>query len=271
MNWLFRIIKDLTKKNSNYCTSLHEFVKDSINVMSFNIERDKPEKNDWPIRREKIIDFILNETPGILCIQEAMPHQYKYLSERLHNYNSFYRDAFTKGSKGAIVSEGLAIFYAKDKYYSMEEGVINLSDKFGFKNENWRICHWVKLGTKRDFSNLNYTYEEVYVFNTHLDHKSKEARRIGIQKILNFIKNIKEKDTHFLPTKTKFFICGDFNAQIMDEEMIELRTWNTDYVSDGTMINRKKCIDYIFTDTNCEYNCIREIMSDHYPITAKCK
>ena len=46
MNWLLRIIKDLTKKNNEHCVSLHDFVKDLVNIMSFNIERDKPEKND---------------------------------------------------------------------------------------------------------------------------------------------------------------------------------------------------------------------------------
>lgn len=271
IHWLFRIIKDLVKKFKPVTyTNGNNYQLDPIYIMSFNIERDKPEKADWIDRRERIADKIFELAPNIICMQEVMPHQYKYLKNQLIDYNSYFTDTFTGGSKGLIISEGLSIFYSKDKYHLREQSFIRLSDKFGFKNENWRICQCIKLETKKVFDKP-YTHEEIYVFNTHLDHLSKDARREGIRKILAKIKEIKQSKD-YLPTKSKFFICGDFNAQIQDEEMSELVNWSYSYILEGTMVNRKKCIDYIFAqNVTPEYDCLRVIMSDHYPIIAKCK
>ena len=271
IKWLIRVIKDLIVKFKPITyTNNNDYQSDPVYVMSFNIERDKPEKADWPKRRELIDDLIYELAPNIICMQEVMPHQYKYLKNQLIDYNSYFTDAFTGNSKGLIVSEGLSIFYSKDKYHLHEQGFIRLSDKFGFKTENWRICQWMKLEIKRVFDKP-YIYEEIYVFNTHLDHLNKEARREGIRKILAKIEEIKQSKD-YLPTKSKFFICGDFNAQIQDEEMSELTNWLKYYFLEGTMVNRKKCIDYIFAqNVKPEYYCLRTIMSDHYPIIAKCK
>ena len=168
---------------------------------------------------EKELNDLIVKTQGVtldelLTAQVGMNvAEYKtYLKNQLIDYNSYFTDAFTGGSKGAIISEGLSIFYSKDKYYLHEQGFIRLNDKFGFETKNWRICQWMKLATKRVY-NKPYTYEEIYVFNTHLDHKDREARRIGLEKILAKIEEIKQFK-NYLPTKSKFFICGDFNMEI---------------------------------------------------------
>lgn len=272
IHWLFRIIKDLIKKFKPVTYSNgNDYKSDPIYVMSFNIERDKPSKNDWPERRELIDDLIYEIAPNIICMQEVMPHQYKYLKNQFIDYNSYFVDAFTGNSKGAIVSEGLSIFYAKDKYYLHEQGFIRLNNQFGFKTKNWRICQWIKLSTRRVY-NKPYEYEEIYVFNVHLDHEDEESRKIGIEKILNKIEEIKQSK-NYLPTKSKFFICGDFNMEISWYNWFKdfAKNFSFNHFKEGTIIDKQVNIDYIFTTADAEHTCLRTIMSDHYPIIAKCK
>lgn len=272
IKWLFRILKDLIKKFKLVThTNGNDYQSDPVYVMSFNIERDKPSKNDWQKRRELIDDLIYELAPNIICMQEVMPHQYKYLKNQLIDYNSYFTDAFTGGSNGAIISEGLSIFYSKDKYYLHEQGFIRLNDKFGFETKNWRICQWMKLSTKRVYDKP-YTYEEIYVFNTHLDHKDREARRIGLQKILAKIEEIKQSKD-YLP-QSKFFICGDFNMEISWYDWFKdfAKQFSSTHFKEGTILGNNVCIDYIFTQNVIpEYACLRTVMSDHYPITCKCK
>lgn len=265
IKWFFRVIKDLLIKHEQDNADLN-LLKEPHKIMCFNVERDKSSKNDWPNRRDSIIELINREKPTIICMQELMPHQFKFLNSRLaKNYDSYFIDAFTGRSKGMIVSEGLSIFYAKDKYHLMDKGFIRLTDKFGFENKHWRICQWIKLGIKRDFSR-EAKYEELYIFNTHLDHKSRDARKDSIDMILNVIDSFKDC-IDYLPTKSKFFICGDFNAEITWNDLSKLSDWNSYYFNEGTIIDRNVCIDYIFTqNVNGEYKRINTKLSDHYPI-----
>ena len=259
IKYFFRILKDLI---FGFTVSVREFYPDRTctKIMSFNIRRDTPSDNNWTNRRSKIVDFIYNQCPDIICMQEVMPHMYKYLDTKLGlDYRSRFVDAFTGGSKGFILSEGLTIF-VRNKFHILDSGHIRLHKGFGFETKYWRICQWVVLENNNEIT---------YVFNTHLDHLSKEARREGIKKILAKIEELKQTE-RYLPTKSKFFICGDFNTQIQDEEMSELNKWSCNYVTDGTMVNRKRCIDYIFTQNVIpEYDCPQVIMSDHYPIICK--
>ena len=105
--------------------------------MSFNIERDKPSKNDWPERRELIDDLIYEIAPNIICMQEVMPHQHRYLrNNTLGDYSMFFTDTITKNSVGLIISEGLLIAF-KDKYAVEECDYINLSNCFSKVFKTW--------------------------------------------------------------------------------------------------------------------------------------
>jgi hypothetical protein len=59
LKWLFRVIKDLIIQSKDFKLLKEVFDnKETTNtkkVISFNIERDKASKNDWPIRREQIV------------------------------------------------------------------------------------------------------------------------------------------------------------------------------------------------------------------------
>lgn len=262
LKWLFRVIKDLIIQSKDFKLSKEVFdnkeTTDTKKVISFNIERDKASKNDWPIRREQIVSFIREESPDIICMQEVMPHQHRYLrNNTLGDYSMFFTDTITKNSVGLIISEGLLIAF-KDKYAVKECDYINLSNCFGFKTKHWRICQILKLRNKKEI---------VYVFNTHLDHIDREARNEGFRKILDRINHIKNSDD-FDASNTKFFICGDFNTEITWDEVANsfAKQFNCMYFSDGTVVDKTICIDYIFTNIEGNYNCIREEMSDHYPV-----
>lgn len=250
IKYFFRILKDLI---FGFIVSVREFYPDRTctKIMSFNIRRDTPSDNNWTSRRSKIVDFIYNQCPDIICMQEVMPHMYKYLDTKLGlDYRSRFVDAFTGGSKGFILTEGLAIF-VRNKFHILDSGYIRLYKGFGFETKYWRICQWVALKNNNEIT---------YVFNTHLDHLDPNARQKGLTLIHEKIKEI-------VPESAKVFVCGDFNCEISEMKSSFLKDYNYNYFPIGTMVNKKKCIDYIFSKNVKGIPQLFEVnLSDHYPI-----
>lgn len=262
IKWFFRIVKDLIKqskttKNTN--KSNYSWIQFTSRIMSFNIRRDTPSDNNWPNRRDNIIKFINEQHPGIICIQEAMPHMYKYLDNKLTgDYASYFTDVFTGGSKGALVSEGLAIFVSKERYTIKDYDFVRISDKFGFENKHWRIYQWMKLED-------NNTGEYIYVFNTHLDHKDQDARKKGFDMIQSKISNLSGNEV--------VFVCGDFNAEISWPEMREFAEYfDNTYINEETSIKGRYIVDHVFSKNIGFNEYIRYInnLSDHYPVMLIC-
>lgn len=272
IKWLFRIIKsNFSKipciiKGSNYNTR---------NIITFNIRRDSPNdgENNWEYRKDAIVNMILDKKPSIICMQECMPHMWKYLYYTLINYYREYSvDCYNKKSlldSKLFISEGIGILFDATKYRVFDQGYIKLHKGFGFDTKYFRICQYIGL------YDLN-TDEKFYVFNTHLDHKTKPDKYNSCVLIHNKIQEIC-KDY-------PVYICGDFNAEISWTDCLDVLKDNYKCSLDKctnksvgtvcgfgkpTKINIDLCfyknteIDYshIITDS---YN--SKYLSDHYPV-----
>ena len=200
IKWLFRIIKDNYKKIPSKIKVYYH----SKDIIIFNIRRDSPNdgENNWKYRKDAIIDMILDKKPSIICMQECMPHMWKYLYNTLKlHYKEYSVDAFNKKSlldSKLFISEGIGTLYDYEKYYCLDKGYIKLHKGFGFNTKYWRVCQYVKLMNK-------ITGEVFFVFNIHLDHETREARYKACELIHNKIQEIC-KDY-------PVYICGDFNAE----------------------------------------------------------
>ena len=264
LKWIFRIIGEgivpPKYKQAERDTSANN------NIICLNLRRDSYTDglNNWKYRRNAIIDMIDHYKPGVFCVQECMPHMWRFLKKNTkENYNGFFLDAFTKKISFIPVSEGIGIIYA-DYYKCFDKGYFNLSKKFGFKTKNWRVCQYVGLTN-------TITGESFYVFNTHLDHESREARIEGCALIDKKIKEI--------TGSYQTFICGDFNAEVTWHGVKEFAEI---YYCDAlpttvTWFGKKNgeiCIDFIFSKYDTKphyYNIITDTfgvpyLSDHYPL-----
>lgn len=272
IKWLIRVIKSNFKK---YISIPYVNFKTN-NIITFNIRRDSPDDgdNNWEYRKNAIIQFILDKKPSVICMQECMPHMWKYLYNTLKNYYGEYSvDAFNKKSlldSKLFISEGIGILYDHEKYYCLDKGYIKLHKGFGFDTKYWRICQYVKLMHE-------ITGEIFYVFNTHLENKTREARYKACELIHNKIQEICED--------YPVYICGDFNAE--SEWLNNLGPLTENYkVSTEKCINRKIGTIHNFGTRNdgvnidfCYYKNTEiesseiitdsydiKYLSDHYPV-----
>ena len=170
-----------------------------LQIMTFNIRNGRANdgENDWIRRNLFVSDVIDQYSPDVLGIQEAFRFQLDELTQRLPEYGlvGIGRDSGTAGEYSAIL-------YQKKRFDVSESGTFWLSDTPAKPSRHWgsaclRICTWAHFtdrASKRSF----------YVYNTHLDHESQQAREKGVQLIMKYI----EERTHQDP----FVLTGDFNA-----------------------------------------------------------
>lgn len=174
-----------------------------LRVMSFNVRVRNPFDgfNGWAFRRELVTTTIGNFAPDILGTQEGVMSQIEELQAELPGY------AFVGAGRdnGKRRGETAAIFYRTDRFELLDSGHFWLSDTPDeVASRSWgnmfnRIATWVRL---RDLSHPEQA--EVFVFNTHLDVFSANARY---------------QSAHLLQRKmveiagdNPVIVTGDFNA-----------------------------------------------------------
>ena len=272
IKWLFRVIKSNFLKIPCIIRDLNYNTR---NIITFNIRRDSPNdgENNWEYRKDAIVNMILDKKPSIICMQECMPHMWEYLYKTLKLYYGEYSvDCYNKKSlldSKLFISEGIGILFDINKYRVFDQGYIKLHKGFGFDTKYWRVCQYM------GFHDLT-TDEKFYVFNTHLEHKTREDRYYACELIHNKIQEIC-KDY-------PVYICGDFNAETYWNDNLEPLVYNYKCSLDKctnksvgtvcgfgkpTRINLDLCFyknteidsSHIITDS---YN--NKYLSDHYPV-----
>ena len=176
----------------------------TIKVSSFNVRNensnDAANGNGWTNRYPEIANIILFHDLDIVGTQECKSNQITDLLSVLskYNYNYIGRGRGTNPTD----DEYSAIFYKTDKYKLMDSGNFWLSETPDIPSKGWdaalnRICTWGKFKDKS-------THFVFYVFNLHMDHQGKEARRLSSELVIKEIKEI---------TKGKpVVLTGDFNT-----------------------------------------------------------
>jgi len=167
--------------------------------MTFNIRYGfaNDGENRWELRKDLVTDVISQNAPDVLGVQEAMRFQLDHIHNRLPEYSEvgISRDG---GSEG----EYSAILYLKSRFDVDSSGTFWLSETPAEPSTHWgnqylRICTWARFIDKE--SNKAF-----YIYNTHLDHESQQAREKGAELIMRTI----SERTHSNP----FMLMGDLNA-----------------------------------------------------------
>jgi len=147
--------------------------------MSFNIRFDNPADgaNRWRHRRHFVADLIMSEA-DLAGLQEARRCPLGWLDRHLRDF----RWVGAGRANGKRRGEYSPIFYRADRFERLDRATFWLStrpDEAGSKSWDTsapRIATWVVL---RDRS----TGDELVMINTHLDHRSAEARAEGAKLI----------------------------------------------------------------------------------------
>lgn len=250
-------------------------------VMTYNIRNSRAADgvNKWNKRKYTLANLILKVNPDVLGTQEVLPDQLKDLKKMMPAFSAY----GVGRNNGKHSGEHSAIFYKTGKYELLDEGNFWLSETPNIPgSKSWdaaitRICTWVKLKVKN-------TNNVLVVFNTHFDHRGKEARFKSAALLCRMIDS--------LGGTGPVIVTGDFNFRPDSPAYAEMVSRNhrlqltdayhpdaPDYTDCGFEVSNKNCshIDYIFhnsrmassnytvhTDNNGTY-----YPSDHLPVSVE--
>jgi endonuclease/exonuclease/phosphatase family metal-dependent hydrolase len=249
-------------------------------VASFNI-RNPSDKGDnaWTNRIPRIKYLIQKGGIDLIGLQEATDPQCEdLLSPEWARFGVCRDDGARKG-------ESSSIFYRKDRFDFLRGGNFWLSEtpevpgSMSWKTYCTRLCTWAELRLRDD------SHRTFFVFNTHLDHRSEEAKINGMKLILTRIRQI-------VPSTADCILTGDLNSapDSATVRMAEECFKNTRTISEtpptggeatvnGFRLNRepKGRIDYVFVSENMRvlsYATLNERVggfypSDHFPVAAR--
>jgi endonuclease/exonuclease/phosphatase family metal-dependent hydrolase len=248
-----------------------------ITIMTFNLRVDVPSDNEnsWKNRADKAAEIIKKHDPSIIGIQEGLSYMVSDIEVRLGNYQYIGRGREV-GNKGELS----AIFYKKDILNVVNQGQFWLSEEPSVPgSKSWgsdypRVCTWGHFQLKK------YPEKEFFIYNTHLDHISQEAREQGVRMIW---------DAMSMPQQLEkpVFLTGDFNAT-PENNVIRFLESKEELVDSYSILDggvgstfhnfsgdaEGYPIDYIFTTRNVQLHKVLidrnkingSYPSDHYPV-----
>jgi endonuclease/exonuclease/phosphatase family metal-dependent hydrolase len=259
--------------------------RDRIKVMTLNIRIDTPYDsiNTWLNRAEMVCDFLKDEKPDLLGMQEVLLHQYEALDSALEDYMSIgvgRRD-------GAKSGEMNPIFFRKDRFDLVRTITFWLSETPDIPgSQAWganlpRIVTWAEL-VERNSS------EHLFFFNTHFAHDSDSARIMSSKMLLNKVDTIASGfpfiitgDFNMLPTSRGYAILtgpAESVPLLQDSyEISEKRPYGPEYTFNSfSDMGGSGRIDYIFVKEGMEVLDHRTTIkkergvyiSDHWPVEA---
>lgn len=259
--------------------------RDNVKVMTFNIRYDNPRDslNAWPNRAAQVCEFIKNEKPDLIGMQEVLLRQYVILDSALTDYTS----VGVGRDDGARGGEMNPVFFRKERFDMIRTITFWLSDTPDVPgSKGWgaslpRIVTWMELADKN-------THEHFFYFNTHFAHDSDSARIMSSRILLDQVTKISDGspfiltgDLNMLPTSTGYSILtgpAESVPAIKDSFTIsEKRPWGPTYTfngfSDKPGAGR---IDYIFVKSGMralEHRTLIKkedgvFISDHWPVEA---
>ncbi|MBQ3251159.1 MAG: endonuclease/exonuclease/phosphatase family protein [Bacteroidales bacterium] len=250
-----------------------------LKVMSYNIRQGiaKDGTNSWMYRCPATLEMLEDQQPDVFGVQEALGDQIKFLEEFTKDY-----DCVGVGrDDGKKKGEYMSIFWNKKTVKMLKWGTFWLSETPDKPSKGWdaacyRTATWALMKDKR-------TGKKFYFVNTHLDHVGVEARKNGLDLIVDRIAEIN-------PEGYPMVLTGDFNikptapelkgldAKMKSTRKVALKTDNHNTFNGWGKAKADDVIDYIYISgfSSCpEYQTVtkkyaqRTYVSDHYPIVAR--
>lgn len=178
---------------------------DGFRVMTFNVRYDAAADggDSWAHRRQLVAGTVRFHAPDVVGIQEAMAHQMRELEELLPGYDwvGDPRDSVARGG------EHTAVGFRRDRFSCTATETFWLSETPGEPGSVGWDARYPRVATQARLRDER-SGDHVFVVNTHLDHKGEQARRRGIELVLDRFDAAVGEDPGLL--------TGDFNC-VVDE------------------------------------------------------
>ena len=182
------------------CGCSHKSRESDLKIITLNVRYDNPQDSiyAWPKRASQVCNFIINEKPDIIGMQEVLWHQYQVIDSVLTDYSS----VGVGRDDGARQGEMNPVFFRKEKFDMVRNITFWFSDTPEIAGSmKWgaslpRIVTWLELVNKN-------THKHFFFFNTHFAHDSDSARLMSSKMLLKEVNKIAEG--------FPFVISGDFN------------------------------------------------------------
>lgn len=176
-----------------------------LTVMTWNIRLNSPGDgvNAWPKRKDKVISFLQEINPPVLCMQEVLALQLEDLKKGLPQYSWFGAGR----DDGKREGEYVPVFYLKERFNFLQGDNFWLSEtpetpgKLGWDAVCPRMVTWIKLADR-------ITGDTLFVFNTHFDHIGVKARLMSSKLLAHAADSIAGSHAAI--------ISGDFNTTTKD-------------------------------------------------------
>ena len=176
----------------------------SLKVMTYNIRYDNPGDgiNTWSNRKEFVCSLIAFHGADIVCIQEGLIQQVRYLRDALKGFEYCGQGR----DDGKEAGEYSAVFYRKEMVDLRADSTFWLSPTPSRPSKGWdaalpRVVTWA-------FFKAKTSGRSFYVFNTHFDHMGEIARRESARLLVTQIQRIAGKGP--------VIVTGDFNSTEQD-------------------------------------------------------
>ena len=175
-------------------------INNPVRLMTYNVRLDTPDdlENVWANRKARLINVIKFNKAEIFCLQEPLPNQVNDLQQAFPEFGYYGVGREDGQNKG----EFNPVFYDKRRFSVLENGTFWLSETPEVAgSKGWyatlpRIVTWLKMQDMMSGSSF-------YLFNTHFDHSSQNARDQSAILLIAKVQEIAQGEA--------IIISGDFN------------------------------------------------------------
>jgi endonuclease/exonuclease/phosphatase family metal-dependent hydrolase len=257
-----------------------------IDALTFNIRYDNPRdgKDAWPKRQEMVGQWLREQAPDVVGLQEAKRHQI----DDIRKIATLYSEHGVGRDDGKSAGEHCTILFKAGRFAldQKECGTFWLSDTPAkIASKSWgngipRICTWARLVEKK-------SKRAFYVYNVHWDHRSQPSR-VGAARLI--IERIAKRKY----PKEPVILMGDFNADESNPAILALKSKPLELVDSYRVVKPEEKavrtfhgfrggkaaggkIDHVFvlpgsakvkSASIVRYHREGRYLSDHYPVRA---
>ena len=181
---------------------------ENLTFVCYNIRQDTDSDKgpkDWTSRKAVVSDYLLKKNASIIGLQEVRHNQLTDLQKALTDHRSLgvgREDGKKRGEYSPIFyNHNLWILDPKENGTFWLSDTPTIANSRSWGNRHTRICTWARFIAKNDPEQKT----AIYVYNTHWDHQSQQAR---VNSALLMIKKIKSRTNKDNP----YILMGDLNA-----------------------------------------------------------
>lgn len=181
-------------------------VKKTLRVMTFNVRTVRTgedyaddRENVWSNRADLNVSIIRRYAPDIIGFQEVQKQHIDTYADALSEY-----ECYLGPVNGDVEPYDFnPVYWKRSRLKRVAAGGFWLSQTPCRYSRGWE-SHWIRAATWVRLS-FTDTGQEFIVLNTHLDHKSEEARQKGSQLIVRRLKTLRL-------ARGPVIVTGDFNC-----------------------------------------------------------